>query len=252
MTSWPGHSRWSVFGNSALSWTVPVVWTIWSVDEQDLAFAQLDLVVLAVGRDRQRPLGHLLLNLRQLGLREREDQRDRLDLRDDHETVRIGRVNDVADVDLPDAGDARDRRCQPCITELDVGLIDERAVGLDRALQLRDLRRLRFHQLRRGIALVAELVIAGEIGLCIGELCAVALEIGGQLVDLGLVRARIDLREEVSRLDGLSLDKRDLGELALNLASNDVGVVGDDGTDAAQVDRHVLAGDGRGNHGYLR
>ena len=35
------------------------------VDEVELAFIELDLVVLAVGEDRERPLGHLLLDFRQ-------------------------------------------------------------------------------------------------------------------------------------------------------------------------------------------
>ena len=41
------------------------------VDQRELAFVELDRVVLAVGEHRERPLGHLLLlNLRQVGLRQ--------------------------------------------------------------------------------------------------------------------------------------------------------------------------------------
>src|SRR5712671_2271718 len=72
------------------------------VDEAKRAFIQLDRIVLAVGENRERPLGLflLLLNLRQIRLREREYQRDRLDLSDDHEPIRVRGVNDIPDIDL--------------------------------------------------------------------------------------------------------------------------------------------------------
>ena len=62
-------------------------------------------------------------------LRQREDQRDRLDLRDVDEAVGIGRVNDVADVDLPDAGHPIDRRGETGVTEIDPRAFDDRLVG---------------------------------------------------------------------------------------------------------------------------
>src|ERR1700682_695286 len=58
-------------------------------DEAEYAFIQLDRIVLAVGENREGRLGLLLLllNLRQNGLREREYQRNRLELRDDYDAV---------------------------------------------------------------------------------------------------------------------------------------------------------------------
>ena len=130
-------------------------------------------------------------------------------------------MDDVADVDLPDAGHAIDRRGQPGIAELDLGLLDHRLVGLDRALQLRDLRLLRVGQLRRRKAFVLQLRIAAEIGHGIVELRLIAIAIGGHLVELRLVRPRIDLGEQVAGLDGLPFGEGDLGELALDLAAHD-------------------------------
>src|SRR6267378_8241305 len=94
------------------------------VDEVDLAFIKLDLVVLTVSENRERLLviSHPLLNFRQICLGKREDQRYRLDLGDDDETIRVRRVNDVAYVDLPHACDARDRRGQLGISKLDLRL----------------------------------------------------------------------------------------------------------------------------------
>ena len=90
--------------------------------------------------------------------------------------------------------------------------------------------------------------IAREIGLGIHELGLVAVAIGGQLFDLGLIGPRIDLREQIAGLDGLSFGEGDLDELSLDLAAHDVGVVGDHRADAAQVDRNVLSVDGRSDH----
>ena len=82
------------------------------VDERELALVELDLVVVAIGKDRERPLGHLLLDFREVGLRQGEDHRDRLDLGDHDEAVGVGRMDDVALIDLPHAGDPGDRRSQ--------------------------------------------------------------------------------------------------------------------------------------------
>ena len=42
-------------------------------------------------------------------------------------------------------------------------------------------------------------------------------------------------------MNGLALLERDLRQLSLDLAADDIGVVGDHRADAAQVNRHVLA-----------
>jgi hypothetical protein len=54
----------------------------------------------------------VLLNRNEVGFRQRENQRDRLDLGDVNEAVHIGRVNDIADIDLlmpvtPSMGEVR-------------------------------------------------------------------------------------------------------------------------------------------------
>ena len=51
---------------------------------------QLDRIILAVGKDRERLVGFLLLalDLRQNRLRKCEDQRNRIELRDDDEAIR--------------------------------------------------------------------------------------------------------------------------------------------------------------------
>src|ERR1019366_729673 len=124
------------------------------VDETKHALAQLDRTVLTIGENGERPLGLLLLllNLRQIRLWEREYQRNRLDLRDDHEPVGVCRMDDVPPVDLTDAGDTINRRRQSRVAKLHVRGVDERRIRFDSVLQLRHLCLLGVNQLRCGIA----------------------------------------------------------------------------------------------------
>ena len=152
-------------------------------------------------------------------------------------------MNDVADVHLTHPGDPIDRRCQAGVTELDICRLDQGLVGLDGALQLRHLRRLRLDQLRGGPTFLAELGVAAEIGLRVCKLGLIAIARGRHLVDLRLVGPWIDLCEQITRMHGLPFIEGDLGDLPLDLAAHQHRVVGDDRTNAAQIDRHVLAAD---------
>jgi len=61
------------------------------VQHRELALVELGLIVFAVGQDGQRSFRHRLLDLREAGLGKGENHRDRLELGDHHQTVRIGR-----------------------------------------------------------------------------------------------------------------------------------------------------------------
>ena len=175
------------------------------VDEDELALVELGLVILAVGVDRKRAFRHLLLDLGECFLREREDHRDRLNLRDIDKAVRISRMNDVADIDLANAGDAIDRRGELGVAQIDAGRIDQRFVRFDRGLQLAELSLLRFDQLGRRKPLCPKLGVAIEIGLRIDQLGLIALAVGDRLVELCLIGARINLGQRVTLVHGLSL-----------------------------------------------
>src|SRR3954447_11351063 len=88
------------------------------VNEIETTFIKLDRVVLTVSHYLECPIGQVLLNLREVGLRQREDHRDRVDLRDHDQAVRIRWMNDVADVDLSYACYSVDRRGELRIAEL--------------------------------------------------------------------------------------------------------------------------------------
>jgi hypothetical protein len=79
------------------------------IDEVKCALIEL-LAVLTVDEDGDRSLRKALLDGYEICLRQREDQGDRLDLRDIDQAVDVGGINDVADIDLPDTGYPIDRR----------------------------------------------------------------------------------------------------------------------------------------------
>ena len=185
-------------------------------------------------------------------LRQREDQRNRIELRDDDEAVRSRRTDDVADVDLTNPDHAIDRRGQARVAELHLRGVDQRLIGLDGRRQLPHLRLLGFEQLRSGPALLPQCGVAGEIGLGVDELGLIALKVGSVLIDQGLVGARIDLRQQVAGMHGLAFGEVDADDLPLDLGAHDVGVVRDHRADAGKIDRHVMLGDRCGDDRHRR
>src|SRR5262249_25056075 len=158
-------------------------------------------------------------------------------------------MNDVADVDLPDASHAIDGRGELRVAQLRLRPLDRRLVRLDRRLQLRDLRGLRLDQLRSGPALVPQRGVTLEIGLRVRELGLVAAAVRVRLIELRMIRARINHGEQVAGLYGLPFGEIDFRDLSLDLAADDHGVIGDHRADTLQINWHIAAGDGARNHG---
>src|SRR5262249_4541858 len=150
--------------------------------------------------------------------------------------------DDGGDVDLTQARDAMNGRRQAGVTKLHLRGFDERLVRFDGVLQLRHLRGLSIEELRGGIPFGRQLGVATEIGLGVRKLSKIAIARSCHLVDLSLVRTRIDLREEVPSMHGLALGEVDADDLSLDLAAHHNGVVSDDRADAAKMDGPVVTG----------
>ena len=118
------------------------------IDEVKGALIEL-LAVLTIDQDGDGSLGHAFLDGNEVGLRQRENQRDRLDLGDIDQAVDVRRVNDIADIDLSDAGHAIDRRGEISVAEIHPRAFDDRLVGLNRGDELINNRLLRVGELRR-------------------------------------------------------------------------------------------------------
>src|SRR6476660_9147911 len=96
------------------------------------------------------------------------------------------------------------------------------------------------------------MVVAVEIGERIRQLGLIPIAIGNDLIELGLIGTRIDFGERVAGLFGLSFCEGYLRYLPLDLASYDDCVIGDDRSDAAQIDWDIAAGNGAGDDRYRR
>src|SRR6185437_2681465 len=90
--------------------------------------------------------------------------------------------------------------------------------------------------------------VAGEVLARIAELRFVLRERGAGLIERGLIRTRIDLREQLSTPDLLALPEGNIRELSVDLRGDLLRVERLHRAEALQIDRYVLAHDPRGAH----
>ena len=188
------------------------------VDGLDGARRDLPVVRTVIGDDGQilaRPLRlpHLLDEI----LRQHEDHRDRLQLRQHDDPVGVGKIDVIAGIDQPQADPPGDRRDDMAIIDVEVLLGDQGLVGGDLTLVLPDdkgliLRRLAgdgilFEQGR--VALVVELGLI-QHALIMRQL---AFILGLQR----LIGPRVDLRQEIALLDDLTFLEADRQQLSGDL-----------------------------------
>ena len=186
----------------------------------------------------------------QLFFRRGEDDGDRLDLRDRHDAGLRRGIDDVADIDLAQADDARDRRLDLGVVELGLGVENGRIVGGDLRGQLR-------HRGTLGVGLLpgrefAELGVALQIEIGVGEVGLVLRLLGLGLIERRLVGARIDFGEQVALIDQLAFLERDLVDLAVDAGPHLHGIEALNGAEPGQVDRKIglldrRDGDGNGS-----
>ena len=146
-------------------------------------------------------------------LRQREDQGDRLDLRDVDQAVHVGGINDVADIDLPDTGYPIDRRREIGVTEVYPRAFDDRFVRLNHGNELVNDCLLGVRGLRGDRFLLSKLGISIEVDLGVLQVCLIAVAIRDRLIELGLIRTWVDLAKEIALLHGLPLFESNLDQL---------------------------------------
>ena len=150
----------------------------------------------------------------------REHDADGLQLRDHHDAVRVRRAHDVARVHLPQAHAPADRRHDPGVRELQLGVGDPALVGLHRGFVLPHQRLLGVDLLAGDRVLREQRAVALEVQARVLEQRLVARELPGGQRELDLERPRIDLGEEVARLDHLALLEGDAHDLAVDAAAD--------------------------------
>jgi len=173
---------------------------------------------------------------------------------DDDQSIRLARrtpcrarVNDVADIEKANPGDPVERGRQLGIAQLGLGIFDRRLIGFDRGLLLRDHRLLRGDLLLRRKSLLLQRDIPTEVDPPIFEMGLVAGEIGLGLVELGLIRARIELSQELAFFAELAVLEIDAEDLFRDHAADRRAVQRRDIANPSQDDREIARLDGRRN-----
>ncbi len=214
---------------------------------------ELGLAVGGKGRDRQAAAGDPALQLRQAVLGLRENDRDRLQLRDLHDARGAGSIDDVALIRQPEADPPGEGRPDRGIVELRLRVVDRRLVRSDLRGQLRDLGGLRVQLLPRRVIAFRQRLVAAEVPVRVRDIGLVLLLLGLRLFQRRLVGTRIDLGEQVPLFDDLPFFEVDLHDLPVDAAADKHRVVGLDCAQAHQDDREVapLGGD-RGDRNRRR
>ena len=223
------------------------------VGGEERARGDVVAVGAVVGLHRQRLPGRQLLHDgREVVLGDREHHRDRLELRDDDQAVRIARVDHVADVEQAEPDPSADGGGDASVLELEAGGVDQRLVHPDRALELADRRALVVDLLLGDELPREQLAVASEVDLRVLELRLVARELALGLRQLRREGPGVDLGEEVSLVHELALLEGHPDQLAVDAALHRDGVEGEHRAEPGQVHRHVAFSRRRRHHGHAR
>ena len=125
-------------------------------------------------------------------------------------------MHDVAGVDQARSHAAVHRRGDAGEAQLHLGELHLCGVGLHGRFELVHQRLLRVDLLLRGGVLRDQRGVALEVGARVDELGLVLGFCRLRLCELGLQRARVELREQLAGLDVLPFDKADLVELPVD------------------------------------
>ena len=176
-----------------------------------------------------------------------EDHVDRVNLRQRDDAGAVGRHH-VAGIDLTDTGQPLDRRAHRGVVQLHLGIAHIGLVGLHRGLELAHRVLLVLQVLTGNELLAAEIPVALERAACRGQLGLVLLFLGQRLVVLGLIGARVDLRQHLPLLHLLPFGERQLQQLTAHLRHHGHLVVRLHGAVGGQIHGHVALRDENGGH----
>ena len=173
---------------------------------------------------------------------QREQNSDRLQLRDYEHGVRVIGVNDVPRIDLPQANPSRDRRRDVAIDEIQLGAVDGRLIVPDGSLELVDRGLLRIHLLlRHGSGTLQQSLEALVVQLGIAQGGLIPEEGGLSLIERNLVGSGIDHGQKFAAFDILAFLEIHLHEFAVDPALHADRVVRSDRSQAGEVVGHVTA-----------
>ena len=138
------------------------------------------------------------------------------------------------------------------VVDVELGRLHHRLVGGDRRLVLGDQRHLVGDLLLGDRILLGELLIAGEVALGLAQQRLVLGQLPLRLGERRLIGARIDLGDEVARLDGLALGEPDALQGAGDLGADGHGLERRHRAEGVDGQRHVAEGHRRDPDGLRR
>jgi hypothetical protein len=146
-------------------------------------------------------------------------------------------MDHVALVYQRESDPSRQRRCNAAVGQLELGVVDLGLVALDDPPVL-------INRSRRGVELLPRDGRDGFLGTLELELRVlqqrlVPGELTFCLAQLDLERARVDLREQLTFVDELTVGEVDLVELTVHAGADRDRVVRGDGAEAGEINRHV-------------
>jgi hypothetical protein len=181
-------------------------------------------------------------------LRQAEHDRDRFNLRDDHEAGAGTCADDVAGVDQPETDASADRSRDPRIGQVQAGAVDGCLVDLQRGSELCDRRGLRIHVLSGDRVFAEQRLVAREVHPRVRELRLIARQLPLRLLELHLEGSRIDLGQEVAPVDEPAFAEQDRHELSVHAGPHRYGVERDDRTECGKPQRQVGTRGSRDRH----
>ncbi len=171
--------------------------------------------------------------------RQGERHADRLSLGDDHQRRGVVRRHKVADVQLTQAHTPGDRCADFGEFKVELGIVDRRLIGLYRAQVLADQCFGSIEGLLGDTVFAVQAAIALDIDLSILQLCLI-LQQGAFGLEQGvLVRTRIDLGQQVARLDHLPFFERNLDQFTANTTAHVNGVQRGHGAQRLVIQREI-------------
>ena len=209
------------------------------VDHLEAAVIDDAFVILPERVDLDLAGGERLCDLRELLLRQGEDDRDRPQLCEHNDRRSVRALHDIANVDLADAGAPRDRGNDLGPGQIGALIIDSGLVRFHLGFELRDQRLLGVRLLLRAGIGLGQVDVADQIYSGIGERRFILRFFGDRLVILGLIDRRVDLRQHEALLDVLSFLEKDIDQLSVDLRADRDGVERLHDADTVEIDRHV-------------
>ena len=210
------------------------------VDGQQITRGDLVLHVAVISLDGEPPArSHLLHDLGEVILGNREDHSDGLQLGDDGQAIGVGRMDHVARIHQAQADSAGDWRGDPAVNQLQLRVVDNALVGLNGAFILPHQCGLSVELLLWDGVLRQQDPVTLQVHIGVVEQRHVLRHLALAGLELHLEGPGVDLDQEIALMHDLPLFERHLVDLPIDSRPDCDGIERGNRTQAVEVDVHV-------------